>query len=115
MVLQVGERANAPGELNEEAPCGNWQMDDRDPSPPHRDRCAQQGEKDEHQMDYQDSVSGQTVEHVRAGMMVEAYSKCKALRAIAQTDLTAGSGIIPFSPINIVSRSAQSADLREAG
>src|SRR5450759_142864 len=50
VVLQVCERTNATGELNEETPSGSWKMDNGYPAPPHRDRGAQQGKKDERQM-----------------------------------------------------------------
>lgn len=66
VVLQIGKRANATCEFNEEAPCGCRKMNNDDPAPPRRDCGTQEGEYNEGQMEQQDSIGCQKEEHDRA-------------------------------------------------
>ena len=51
VVLRIREWANATSELDEETPCGRWNMNNDEPAPARRDCSTQEGEHDECQME----------------------------------------------------------------
>jgi hypothetical protein len=63
VVFQVREWANATCEFNEEAPYGDWKMNNEDPAPPRRDYGTQKDEQDERQMEQENAVGSQSEGH----------------------------------------------------
>ena len=70
MVLEMGERAEATGQFDEQRPRRRGKVKQRRPAPPHGDCSTDQRKQDKRQVKYEDAVSGYSKKHLNAESMV---------------------------------------------